>query len=220
MIKFEEVSKIYNLNKYDEKIAVKNINLSIENGKITVITGSSGSGKTTLLNLISAVSKPTQGAVYVNDLCVSKLPDNFASEYRRKQIGFIFQDFNLLKYLTVSENILLPQIPQKNKSHMKINNLEMLLERFNLENIAHKKVKYLSGGEQQRVAIARALINNPEIILADEPSAHLDAELCENLLSYLEELNNEGKTIIIATHDDRFLKLKGIFIEIKNGEIC
>ena len=220
MIKFDNVTKIYNLNKKDEKTAVKNINLKINKGEILILKGPSGSGKTTLLNLLSAISKPNEGAVYVNDLCVSKLPDNFASEYRRNSIGIIFQSFNLLNHLTVFENIIAPLVPEKKSIYKSKKGLKDFFVKFDLNELLNTKVKYLSGGEQQRVAIARALINNPEIIIADEPTAHLDSNLCDELISYFNGFHKDGKTIIIATHDERLLKLDANILNIKDGELC
>ena len=220
MIKFDNVTKIYNLNKKDEKVAVKNINFTVNTGETLILKGASGSGKTTLLNILAAISKPNEGAVFVDDLCVSKLPDNFASEYRRSSIGIIFQSFNLLNHLTVFENIIAPLVPEKKSIYKSKNDLKDFFDKFNLNELLNTKVKYLSGGEQQRVAIARALINNPKIIIADEPTAHLDTKLCDELISYFEKFHKEGKTIIIATHDERLLKLKANILTIKDGELC
>lgn len=221
MIQLKNITKIYEVNKNNNITALNDINLSINEGQLVVLKGASGSGKSTILSLLAALSKPTSGEVIVDDKQISKLPDNFASIYRRDNIGFIFQKYNLIPTLSVKENILLPLVPL----NLLESELEVMLDKvINRLNISHKKnvlVRNLSGGEQQRVAIARANINNPKIIIADEPTANLDENLSLHFIEILKELKAENKTIIIATHDPLFfgLEFADKEIEIHNGKI-
>ena len=221
MITLKNVSKIYELNKNHNVTALEKINLHIKEGELVVLKGVSGSGKSTILSLIAALTKPTEGEVIVNEKRISKLPDNFASDYRQQDIGFIFQKYNLIPTLSVKENILLPLVPTNPKESEAQEKLNRVLEQF---QIAHKKdeiVRNLSGGEQQRVAIARAHVNNPKIIIADEPTANLDEQLSLDFIEILKQLKNEGKSIVIATHDPLFFDLDIVdkIIEVKAGKI-
>ena len=177
MIKLKDVTKIYNVSKTDKITAVKNINLSFSEGELIILKGSSGSGKSTILSLIAALSKPTTGEIIVDGKRISKLPDNFASLYRRENIGFIFQKYNLIPNLSVKENILLPLIPENLDESILLEKLHIAMSKFKISHKENILVKNLSGGEQQRVAIARSYINDPKIIIADEPTANLDKVL-------------------------------------------
>lgn len=221
MITLKNTTKTYELNKNNSITAIEDINLHIKEGELVVLKGKSGSGKSTILSLIAALTKPTSGEVMVNNKRVSKLPDNFASDYRQQDIGFIFQKYNLIPTLSVKENILLPLVPTNPAQEEAEAKLDKVLEQF---NIAHKKeemVRNLSGGEQQRVAIARAHVNNPKIIIADEPTANLDEALSLDFIAILSRLKKEGKTIVIATHDPLFFELEMVdrIIAIQNGKI-
>jgi len=221
MIELKNITKIYDLNKNDQVVALKDINLSINEGELIVLKGSSGSGKSTILSLIAALNKPTSGEVIVDEKKISKLPDNFASVYRRDNIGFIFQKYNLIADISVKENILLPLIPLNPNVNELDEKLNLVMEKF---KISHKKetlVKNLSGGEQQRVAIARANVNDPKIIIADEPTANLDEKLSLHFIDILRELKATGKTIIVATHDPLFFDLDFVDreIQVSNGTI-
>lgn len=221
MIELKNITKDFEINKNNTIRAVNNINLTINEGELVVLKGASGSGKSTILSLIASLSKPTTGEVIVNEKRVSKLPDSFASIYRREDIGFIFQKYNLIPTLSVKENILLPLIPQ-NPSEEEANKLlDKVMKRFKIEHKKDAIIKNLSGGEQQRVAIARSQINNPKIIIADEPTANLDKDLSDHFISILKELKSVDKTIIIATHDPLFFELDFVdrVIEVSNGEI-
>lgn len=221
MVSLINVVKKYEVNENESVVALDNINLEIKEGQVVVLRGSSGSGKSTILSLIAALSKPTSGEVLVGGDRVSKLPDNFASDFRRHFIGFVFQKYNLIPTLSVEENIILPLVPMNlSESEIKAK-LQRVLRMFNIEHKASQLVKNLSGGEQQRVAIARANINNPKIILADEPTANLDKKLSLSFIEIVKELKNEGKTIIIATHDPLFfgLDIVDVEIEIYQGKI-
>ncbi len=217
MIELKNITKEYVPNQK----ALDNVSLQIKEGELVVLKGASGSGKSTMLSLIAALGKPTTGEVVVDNKVISKLPDNFAALYRRENIGFIFQKFHLIENLSVYENIATPLIPSNLPPKEFSFLVQNAMDRF---EIAHKKnviVKQLSGGEQQRVAIARANVNNPKIILADEPTANLDAKLSANFIEILRELKKEKKTIVIATHDPLFFGLDFVDreVEVKNGVI-
>jgi putative ABC transport system ATP-binding protein len=221
LIEVEKVSKIYNPGKADELTALKAASLSIDSGEVAVLTGPSGSGKTSLLSLIGCMARPTEGKVFVDGKDVVKLPERFLTDIRRQKFGFIFQQFHLIRELTVLDNVLLPLFPL-DISARKMNERALpILQGLKIDNKKNLKVKKLSGGEQQRVAIARALINRPQIIIADEPTAHLDRKLAQEFIETLTQLNKEGKTIIIATHDP-FIhdnQLVNKTIVMRDGEI-
>ncbi|MCD4757005.1 MAG: ABC transporter ATP-binding protein [Arcobacteraceae bacterium] len=221
MIKLENVTKIYEINNDHKVTALENINLEFKEGELIVLKGASGSGKSTILSLIAALSKPTSGEVIVDNNRISKLPDNFAALYRRKNIGFIFQKYNLIPTLSVKDNILLPLVPTNPDEKEALNKLNQVMEKFDISHKQNMIVRNLSGGEQQRVAIARAHINDPKIIIADEPTANLDEKLSLNFIDILRKLKQSNKTIIVATHDPLFFNLDFVdkIIEIKNGTI-
>ncbi len=221
MIKLENVTKIYEINNDHKVTALENINLEFKEGELIVLKGASGSGKSTILSLIAALSKPTTGEVIVDNNRISKLPDNFAALYRRKNIGFIFQKYNLIPTLSVKDNILLPLVPTNPDEKEALNKLNQVMEKFDISHKQNMIVRNLSGGEQQRVAIARAHINDPKIIIADEPTANLDEKLSLNFIEILRKLKQSNKTIIVATHDPLFFNLDFVdkIIEIKNGTI-
>lgn len=182
-------------------MAIDDVSLTIGKGEVVALKGPSGSGKTTLLSLIGCMGRPTSGRILVGDKDVAKLPERFLTHIRRQTYGFIFQQFNLIRDISVLENILLPLYPQEIPFAQMQQSGRNLLARLGIEKKERMKVNKLSGGEQQRVAIARALINDPEILIADEPTAHLDSKLSADLLNILQDISRMGKTIIIATHD-------------------
>jgi len=221
LIYTQGASKIYNLNMVDEMVALDNADISIDEEEVVVLKGPSGSGKTSLLSIIGCMSRPTAGRVVVKDKDVAKLPERFLTSIRNETFGFIFQHFNLIRDIPVLENVSLPLYPGNTGFKEIRNRVDKVLDEL---DILHKKkihVKKLSGGEQQRVAIARALINNPDIIIADEPTAHLDQELAKELLSILAALNKKGKTIIIASHDPFIVEHDFVekTISMRNGRI-
>ena len=221
MIELKEITKEYDTSSAEVVRALKGINISINEGELVVLKGASGSGKSTILSLIAALSKPTTGEVVVDGERVSKLQDNFASDYRRETIGFVFQKYNLIPTLSVKENIILPLIPINLDAKELEDRLSRVLKMFHIEHKKEQLVKNLSGGEQQRVAIARANVNNPKIILADEPTANLDEKLSLHFIEMLRELKSQGKTIVIATHEPLFFNLDfdDRVFEIHQGEI-
>ena len=222
MVKLNNITKIYEVNKNNSVTALDDVTLTVEEGEVVVLNGASGSGKSTILSLIAALSKPTSGEVLVDSKQISKLSDNFASEYRRDNIGFVFQKYNLIPNLSVRDNILLPLVPLNLNAEVAQEKLNNVMEMFSISHKADAIVKNLSGGEQQRVAIARANINNPKIIIADEPTANLDEKLSLSFIEILEELKSLNKTIIIATHDPLFSNLDFVDkkVEIHNGKIA
>lgn len=201
LIKVEGLSKIYHRHRPDEMVALSDLSFEISAGEIVALTGPSGSGKTTLLSLLGCLSRPTSGRIFFKEKNISQLPERFMARLRRDSFGFVFQQYNLLRDLNVLENVMLPLYPSEQPWREIKQTAVQLLERFELSAMQRKKVKLLSGGEQQRVAIARALIADPDVIIADEPTAHLDRQLSEGLLAILADLNGGGKTVIIATHD-------------------
>lgn len=182
--------------------AIEDLNMTIYKGDFILIRGRSGSGKSTLLNLLAAFDKPTSGKIIVSGEDITKLSEIFSAKYRREKIGFIFQQFNLLEDMTGFDNLMLPMLPSgKSLQYMK-NRIAELSSIFKLEEKLSTPVWKLSGGEKQRLAVVRALVNDPEIILADEPTANLDVNLSKELLDTLLSLNNMGKTVILVSHDE------------------
>jgi len=217
MIKLLNVSKIYDKN----VIALDDVSLTFQEGELVVLKGVSGSGKSTILSLIGGLVKPTSGEVLVDNKKISKIPDHFVSSFRQKNIGFIFQKYNLISMLSVAENILLPLAPLNLSRLERKERLAKVLGLFSIEDKRDVVVKNLSGGQQQRVAIARANINSPKIILADEPTANLDEKLSIEFIEILKELKSQNRTIIVATHDPLFFELDFVdrVIEVKNAKI-
>ncbi|MFZ5796817.1 MAG: ABC transporter ATP-binding protein [Desulfobulbaceae bacterium] len=201
LISARRVRKIYNPGKPDEMTALHDVSVDIARGMVTVLKGPSGSGKTSLLSAIGCMSRPTEGKIIVDGRDVVKLPERFLAEMRRQKFGFIFQQFHLIRDVTVLENILLPLYPAQMKAAQMRERAEAVMDRFAIAGKESMKVKNLSGGEQQRVAIARALVNDPEIIIADEPTAHLDRKLAAEFMDILAALCAESRTVVIATHD-------------------
>jgi putative ABC transport system ATP-binding protein len=221
MIELKNITKKYEINKNNTVTALQDINLKIEEGELVVLKGASGSGKSSILSLIAALSKPTSGEVIVDAKHISKLPDNFASEYRRDNIGFIFQKYNLITTLSVKENILLPLVPLNPDADAANEKLNRVMDMFKIEHKEDAIIKNLSGGEQQRVAIARANVNDPKIIIVDEPMANLDEKLSLHFIEMLRELKALNKTIVVATHDPLFFGLDFVDreIEMHNGAL-
>ena len=222
LITLKNVSKVYGEGRTEIK-ALNDVDLVIEQGKIVTIMGPSGSGKSTLLNILGAMDSPSSGTVLVNDIEIGGLAERKLSSYRKYTVGFIFQSFYLLPNLDVMGNVLIPLTPYGIKDENR-QRAQEILDRVGLGKRGHSKVGKLSGGESQRVAIARALINNPKIILADEPTGNLDSETGKSIIELLIKLAEEGKTIIIVTHDPRIAQVisehpLGKNIWIKDGQL-
>lgn len=218
-IELVQVAKIYNRGEPGEVLALQDISLKIDERSMVCLRGPSGSGKTTILSIIGCVFPPTSGSATIMGKKISRLPDHFLCRYRQDLIGFIFQNFNLLPELSVLENVTLPLYPIGLSPRERKRHAEPLLERF---GIAHRRdfpVASISGGELQRVAICRALINDPPILLADEPTAHLDSRLAEQFMTMLVALKGEGKTIVLTSHDPRIYHHHGVdrVIDVADG---
>ncbi len=218
MIQFQKVSKKY-FNKVQEILALKDISISIKEGEFIAVIGPSGSGKTTLLNLIGGLEYPTEGEIFFNNKKITSYTDKELSTYRNQSIGFVFQEFYLEPFLTVKENVLLPAYFNhsiKNKRKL----ADKIIEEVGLKDKTKVLAKELSGGQKQRTAIARALINDPKIILCDEPTGNLDQQNGKNILELLKSLHKKHKTtLIIATHDGAIAKYANRTIHLYNGKI-
>lgn len=235
MIELLNVSRCFNSGKPNQFLALDNISLTIRQQELTILKGPSGSGKTTLLSLIGCMSRPTSGRIHLTGMStdfmknvsardtidISSLPERFLTEIRRKRFGFIFQQFNLLRGITVLENIMLPAYPTGEKRSIFQTRALALLATFGIERHAASKVEWLSGGELQRVAIARALINDPDVIIADEPTAHLDSKLSAEFMEIIGAFRKDGKSIIIASHDPIVFAhpLADTIITMRDGKI-
>ena len=217
MIKLKNITKIYNPKKHNQFCALKNVSLEIAGGEFCAVIGKSGSGKSTLLHIIGMLDTFSDGEYFLNNRDISKTPESTAAKIRARDIGFVKQDFALIEDYTAIDNVMLPLYPIKvpNKRKKAI----AALEKMGIKSLAEKETRTLSGGEKQRVAITRAIVNEPKIILADEPTGALDSKTAAEIMSVFKRLNDEGKTVIIVTHDMEIAKQCGRIIEISDGEI-
>ena len=219
IIHLNNVAKYYYMGENVVK-AVDGISFSIKAGDFVAVMGPSGSGKSTCMNLVGSLDVPTHGAVFLDGENVSHLSESDLAELRGNKIGFIFQQFNLIPNLTVKENVMLPMDFQGDIKEVMEEMAEELLEKVGLKDRMNFYPSQLSGGQQQRVAIARALANDPEVILADEPTGNLDSKTGEKVIDFLKALNKEGKTIIMITHDSELAKEHAnIVYWLKDGKI-
>lgn len=235
MFELSHVCKCFNVGKANQFTAVDDVNLTVRRGEVTILKGPSGSGKTSLLTLIGCMARPTSGrillhgiqtacipdAIPADGLDISSLPERFLTEIRRTTFGFIFQQFNLVRGISVLENIMLPAYPT-GESHAEFQvRARNLLDMFGISRHAASRVEWLSGGELQRAAIARALINNPDVIIADEPTAHLDSRLSREFMDIIGTFKDEGKTVLIASHDPIVYDsaLADTVVEMRDGRI-
>ena len=214
------LKKIYSTRFGGNKVeALKNVNFSVEQGEYVAIMGESGSGKTTLLNILAALDKPTEGNVILDGNNLSKLKESQISAFRRDNLGFVFQDFNLLDTFTLEDNLYLPLVlagmPYK-KMH---DRLVPIAERLGINSLLKKYPYEVSGGQKQRAAAARALITNPKLILADEPTGALDSKASDELLSLFSEINRTGQTIVMVTHSVKAASTAGRVLFIRDGEV-
>ncbi|SDK06221.1 ABC transporter ATP-binding protein [Aliiruegeria lutimaris] len=203
MISVQSVCKTYNEGRPSALTALDGIDLEIARNALTVFKGPSGSGKTTLLSIISCMARPTSGRVLIDGRMVSGLPERFLTLERRRTFGFVFQRFNLIRGLSVLENVLLPATPLGGERRADAKRALARLEMLGIAGKAGERVEFLSGGEAQRAAIARALINDPPVLIADEPTANLDTELAHRFLDIVSGLRAEGRTVIMTSHDPR-----------------
>jgi len=216
MIELEDITKIYRMGKV-EVPALRGVTLSIKQGEMIAIIGASGSGKSTLMNIIGFLDKPTLGRYIFDGADVSRLGDNQLAEMRNKKLGFVFQEYNLLSRASALANVELPLV-YCGSSRKRKRAIEAL-ERVGLGPRAKHKPTELSGGEQQRVAIARALVNNPAIILADEPTGNLDSTTTDQIISVFRNLNQEGITVVLVTHEMDIAKQTQRIIRLYDGKI-
>ena len=219
MIQTKNLEKIYIKGKEVEVKVLKGISLNIKNGEIVAVTGSSGSGKSTLMNIIGCLDKATSGTYEFEGENIEDMDDDELSVIRNRKIGFVFQSFNLLPRLTALENVELPLV--YSSADLSARNIRKraleLLEKVGLVNRANHYPGELSGGQQQRIAIARALINNPDLILADEPTGNLDSKSGYEIMGILQKLNREGRTILIISHDRNIAQMAKRIVSIKDG---
>ena len=220
LIQMEDVWKRYIVGKANSLVVLKEVGLTIRKGEFVAITGPSGSGKSTMMNLVGALDVPSHGSVYLQGQNIATMNESSLSVLRGKTIGFIFQQFNLISTLSALQNVMLPMelinTPEKEAKERAV----MLLEKLGLGDRMHHKPTELSGGQQQRVAIARALANNPDIILADEPTGNLDSKTGKFVMEFLSDLHKtEGKTIILITHAPELLTYVTRIIQMKDGRI-
>ena len=219
VIKLDNVWKVYNMGSVEVN-ALQGLNLDVKEGEFVAIMGPSGSGKSTAVNMIGCLDVPTKGKIVLDTHDISKLSESELALIRGKKIGFIFQQFNLIPTLTAMENVMLPMIFQGTEEMKRKETAQKLLRLVDLgERVNHKPTE-LSGGQQQRVAIARALANNPEVIIADEPTGNLDSKTGTNVLEFLDRLHKEeGKTIVMVTHDANLSKVAERTEFLKDGRI-
>ena len=222
MIDLIDIRKVFNAGRPNEFVAVNGISLRIESEKMTVFRGPSGSGKTTLLSMVGCLSRPTSGRIRLNDREITSLPERFLTEIRQNMFGFIFQQCNLIKGMTVLENVMIPSYPMGERhASLKRRALD-LLDTFKMLQKAESKTEWLSGGEAQRVAISRALINNPSYIIADEPTANLDTRLSQEFMEIMGKLADERRTVLIASHDSLVYESARVdrVIDLRDGRIA
>lgn len=221
MIELSAVSKVFQQGQPNEFQALREVSLTLDRGGVTVFQGPSGSGKTTLLTLIGALARPTSGRITLDGRLLSNLPERFLTEVRRHTFGFVFQQFNLIRGLTVLENVMLPAYPLGRPYRQLVSAAQALLEQFGLSGKAASRVEWLSGGEAQRTALARALINDPTVIIADEPTAHLDRARSAEALALLGELAAQGRTVFISSHDPLVFEAVAVNrrIELQDGRM-
>jgi putative ABC transport system ATP-binding protein len=224
----EETRPVASVQRVEKRVAdgaerrtvLSDVSFDLARGTLTVLRGASGSGKTTLLAIVGAMLSPTSGEVVLDGEATSRLRDEHRAEVRRKKVGYLFQDLQLIEQLTALENVTLPCIPDANPKE-DVARAHTLLERFGITKLARTRVKLLSGGERQRVALARALVRNPKLLLLDEPTAHLDDAHADTLIDELMGIAKEGRAVLVATHDARIAKHEGVakVLELANGKL-
>jgi putative ABC transport system ATP-binding protein len=218
IIELSQIKKEYKIGT-EEIHALSGVSLNIYKNEYVALMGPSGSGKSTLMNMLGCLDSPTSGEYILNHLAVAKMTDNELAEVRNKQIGFVFQTFNLLPRSTTLENVMLPLIYAGIEKSKRIEMAKSVLEQVGLGNRMTHKPNELSGGQRQRVAIARALVNNPAIILADEPTGNLDSKTSVEIMGLLEEIHKKGNTIILVTHEEDIAMHAHRIVRLKDGVV-
>lgn len=221
MIEIKNIYKTYNLGKDNAFTALKDISLTIRDGEMVAIIGKSGAGKSTLMHILGCIDSFEKGEYILNGENISKLSEKKSAEIRNKEIGIVLQDFVLMEQYSVMENVLMPLYFSKNasKRHDKEKRAVEILKRLEMDAFLDKKVNQLSGGQKQRVGIARAMINDPGILLADEPTGALDVQTSEEIMRVFKKLNEQGTTVIIITHDMEVATMCDRIVEISDGRI-
>ena len=218
IIQLENIQKSYFLGKQELKV-LKGITLEIFKNEYVALMGPSGSGKSTLMNILGCLDSPTAGKYILNSKDVSKMPDDDLADVRNKEIGFVFQQFNLLPRLTAAENVALPLVYNGTSKKIRTELSLEMLDRVGLADRSHHKPNELSGGQNQRVAIARALVNNPSIILADEPTGNLDSKTSVEIMNIFDKIQADGNTVILVTHEEDIANYAHRIIRLKDGII-
>ena len=220
VLEVKNLKKIYTTRFGGQQVqALSNVSFAVENGEYVAIMGESGSGKTTLLNSLAALDKPTSGSVRLNGKDITALKEKEISAFRRENLGFVFQDFNLLDTFSLQDNIFFPLVLSgKSYNEMRIR-LEPIAKQLNITDILAKYPYEVSGGQKQRASVARALIINPQLVLADEPTGALDSKAAENLLDLFDEINADGQTILMVTHSVKAACHARRVLFIKDGEV-
>lgn len=218
VIKLEKIVKNYKVGTQIVR-ALRSVSLTINRGEYVAIMGASGSGKSTMMNVIGCLDTPTSGSYELNKKDVSHMTDDELAEIRNKEIGFVFQTFNLLPRNTALENVMLPLVYAGIKKQERITKAEKILTEVGLANRMEHKPNELSGGQRQRVAVARALVNNPSILLADEPTGNLDSKISEEIMQLFAEIHRKGNTLIVVTHEEDIALHAHRIIRLKDGEI-
>lgn len=220
LLEVKNVKKIYTTRFGNNQVeALRDVNFTVERGEYVAIMGESGSGKTTLLNILAALDKPTEGKVYLKDRDLGKLKEKEIATFRRQNLGFVFQDFNLLDTFSLKDNIFLPLVLSGKKYPEMEKRLKPIAEKLGIEKLLEKYPYEVSGGQKQRAAIARALITKPQLILADEPSGALDSKAADSLMNLFTTINQEGQTIVMVTHSVKAASSAKRVLFIKDGKV-
>ncbi len=220
ILEVKSLKKIYTTRFGGNQVqALSNVSFSVEQGEYVAIMGESGSGKTTLLNILAALDKPTSGEVYLDGKCLTNIREKEISAFRRDNLGFVFQDFNLLDTFSIQDNIFLPLVLAKKSFPEMQARLVPIAKKLEITDILQKYPYEVSGGQKQRTAVARALITGPKLILADEPTGALDSRATDGLLRIFNEINADGQTILMVTHSTKAASHAGRVLFIKDGEV-